>query len=103
MSKICLNFQKLTFIHDKIIVFLKAVAIKFFNTNLILGHPVSLIAISLVRIQTPFKAKKIPLRVVFQVEMNRKINALHLLHLFHIRYIWKILIKTFLKVMDKFN
>ena len=103
MSKICLNFQKLTFIDDKIIVFLKAVAIKFLNTNLILGHPVSLIAISLVRIQTPFKAKKIPLRVVFQVEMNRKINALHLFYLFHIRYIWKILIKTFLKVMDKFN
>ena len=100
MSKICLNFQKLTFIHDKIIAFLKPVAIKFFNTNLTLEHSVSLIAIFLVRIQTPFKAKKIPLRVVFQVQMNRKINVLHL---FDIRYIWKILIKTFLKVMDKFN
>ena len=52
-----MNFQNLAFIHDKIILYLKPAAINFFNTNLILGHPVSLMSISLVRIQIPFKAK----------------------------------------------
>ena len=73
MCKICPNFQKLTFINDKTIVFVKPVAIKFFNTNLILRHPVSLIPIFVGKIQFPVNGKKNAIVSEFELQISRKI------------------------------